>query len=109
MAEWRKVLFSDESKFQLFGSDGRKYVRRPTGTRYNSRYQIPTIKHGGGNVMVWGSFSYDGIGPLVEIKGTMDAIMYRDILTRICCHMQLKKCHVDGFSNKIMTLNTHQN
>lgn len=82
VAEWQKVLFSDESKFQLFGSDGRKYVRRPTGTRYNSRYQIPTIKHGGGNVMVWGSFSYDGVGPLVEIKGTMDAIMYRDILTQ---------------------------
>lgn len=31
--------------------------------------------------MVWGSFSYDGVGPLVEIKGTMDAVMYRDILT----------------------------
>lgn len=80
--DWRKVLFSDESKFQLFGSDGRKYVRRPTGTRYNSRYQIPTVKHGGGNVMVWGSFSYNGVGPLVEIKGTMNATMYRDILTQ---------------------------
>ncbi|EFN83022.1 Transposable element Tcb1 transposase, partial [Harpegnathos saltator] len=41
---------------------------------------IPTVKHAEGNVMVWGSFSYNGVGPLVEITGTMDAIMYRDIL-----------------------------
>ncbi|EFN82678.1 Transposable element Tcb1 transposase, partial [Harpegnathos saltator] len=80
--DWRKVLFSDESKFQSFGSDGIKYIRRPTGTRYNSRYQIPTVKHGGRNVMVWGSFPYNGVGPLVEITGNMDAIMYRDILTQ---------------------------
>ncbi|EFN81399.1 Transposable element Tcb1 transposase, partial [Harpegnathos saltator] len=37
-------------------------------------------------VMVWGSFSYNGVGPLVENMGTMDAIMYRDILTQ---HMLL--------------------
>lgn len=70
------MLFSDESKFQLFGSDDRKYVRRPTGTRYNVRYQIPTLKHGGENVMPWGSFFYDPqVGPLIEIKDTMNAIM----------------------------------
>ncbi|CAH2099189.1 unnamed protein product [Euphydryas editha] len=79
-SDWRKVLFSDESKFHLFGSDGRKYVRRPAGTRYNVRYQTPTVKHGGGNIKVWGAFSANGIGPLVEIHGNMDAVMYKDIL-----------------------------
>ncbi|KAL0150600.1 hypothetical protein M9458_054101 [Cirrhinus mrigala] len=28
---WSKVHFSDESKFNLFGSDGKHYVRRQTG------------------------------------------------------------------------------
>lgn len=79
-SDWRKVFFSDESKFQLFGSDGRKYVRRPIGTRFDVRYQIPTMKHGGGNVKVWGAFSDNGVGPLVEINGNMDATMYRNIL-----------------------------
>lgn len=79
-ADWRKVLFSDESKFNLFGSDGKKYVRRPQGQRYNSRYQIPTVKHGGGHIMVWGAFSSAGVGPLVRIEGTMDAVLYRSIL-----------------------------
>ncbi|EFN76006.1 hypothetical protein EAI_13503, partial [Harpegnathos saltator] len=33
-------------------------------------------------VMVWGSFFYNKVGPLVEITGTVNAIMYRDILTQ---------------------------
>ena len=78
--DWKKVCFSDESKFNLFGSDGRKYVRRPKGTRNDVRYQIPTVKHGGGNVMVWGVFSAQGLGPLVQIEGIMDRFLYRDIL-----------------------------
>ncbi|CAK9829579.1 Transposable element Tcb1 transposase, partial [Anthophora retusa] len=78
---WKKVLFSDESKFKLFGSDGKQYVRRPVGTRYNFKYQIPTVKHGGGGgVMVWGAFSYEGVDPLIEIEGVMDDFVYKDIL-----------------------------
>lgn len=78
--QWQNVLFSDESKFNLFGSDGKKYVRRPKNTRFDSRYQIPTVKHGGGSVMVWGAFSANGVGPLIQIEGRMNGIMYREIL-----------------------------
>lgn len=53
---WSKVLFSDESKFMLFSSDGIRYIRRPVGKRYDIRYQVPTVKHGGGSVMVWSKF-----------------------------------------------------
>lgn len=53
----RLFLWSDESKFNLFSSDGIRYVRRPPGRRYSPRYQVPTIKHGGGSVMVWGKQS----------------------------------------------------
>lgn len=52
--QWAKVLWSDESKFNLFGSDGINYVRRPPKQRYSPRYQLPTVKHGGGSIMVWG-------------------------------------------------------
>lgn len=80
--DWKKVLFSDESKFKLFESDGKQYIRRPVGARYDSRYQIPTVKYGGGGIMVWGAFSYEGVGPLVEIEDVMDRFVYKDILDK---------------------------
>lgn len=78
--QWSTVLFSDESKFNIFSSDGIRYVRRPVNTRDNVRYQVPTVKHGGGHVMVWGCFSRAGVGPLVNIEGIMDRFKYADIL-----------------------------
>lgn len=78
--KWKTVLWSDESKFNIFGSDGKHYVRRPKDTRYSVKYQIPTIKHGGGSIMVWGCFSSSKTGPMIKIDGIMDRFLYRDIL-----------------------------
>lgn len=78
--DWQKVAFSDESKFNLFGNDGRAYVRRPIAKRLHPKYVVPTVKHGGGNVMVWGVFTASCVGPLVLIQGRMNSVMYRDIL-----------------------------
>lgn len=78
--QWAKVLWSDESKFNMFGSDGIRHVRRPIGEKLNPRYMLPTMKHGGGNVMVWGCFSRDKIGPLHRIEGIMDQVIYKDII-----------------------------
>uniref|UniRef100_A0A2Q4THU9 Tc1-like transposase DDE domain-containing protein n=1 Tax=Caenorhabditis japonica TaxID=281687 RepID=A0A2Q4THU9_CAEJA len=47
---------------------------------YAPRYQCPTVKHGGGSVMVWGCFSDTSMGPLNRIVGTMDRYVYEDIL-----------------------------
>ena len=56
MADWRKVMFSDESTFRLV-REGYKLVRRPQGvSRYASMYTIKTVKHPE-SVMVWGAFS----------------------------------------------------
>ncbi|KAI3374652.1 hypothetical protein L3Q82_021222 [Scortum barcoo] len=49
----------------------------PLITRTNT---IPTVKHGGGSIMLWGCFSAAGTGRLVRIEGKMNAAMYRDIL-----------------------------
>uniref|UniRef100_A0A8R1DYW2 Tc1-like transposase DDE domain-containing protein n=1 Tax=Caenorhabditis japonica TaxID=281687 RepID=A0A8R1DYW2_CAEJA len=45
-----------------------------------SIYQCPTVKHGGGSVMVWGCFSDPSMGQLKRIVGTMDRYVYEDIL-----------------------------
>lgn len=81
--KWKTVLFSDESKFNLKGSDGSQRVRRPIGERLKPRYCSGTVKHGGGHVMVWGAFSGQGIGPIHRIEGLMDRFMYKDILQDI--------------------------
>ena len=81
--QWSKVLWSDESKFNMFGSDGIKYVRRPIGLRNDVKYQVPTVKHGGGSVMVWSCFSRDGVGPIYRVQGIMDQNMYKGIIKDI--------------------------
>lgn len=83
--DWKRVLWSDETPVNKICSDRGRYVRRPKNKRYDRKYIKPTVKFGGGKVMIWGCFSYIGVGPLVRIekndrskRGGMDAIQYRD-------------------------------
>ncbi|KAK3566927.1 hypothetical protein QTP86_005043 [Hemibagrus guttatus] len=43
---------------------------------------IPTVKHGGGNIMLWGYFSAKGPGRLIRVKERMNGAMYREILSK---------------------------
>lgn len=80
--QWKNVLWTDESKFELFGSHRRQYCRRKVNERYQANCITPTVKHGGGSVMVWGCFSYGGVGQLVKIDGIMKKEQYHSILQR---------------------------
>jgi transposase len=77
---WRRVVWSDESKFELFGSKRRQYCWVEPGAPLTSRQVQPIVKHGGGNIMVWGCFTAHGIGYLCRIDGGLDAELYRQIL-----------------------------
>lgn len=81
--QWFDVLWSDETKVNLFGSDAPTRVRRLPNTEFDPRHTVKTIKHGGGNIMVWGCFSYHGVGPLFWIKEIMTKEVYRDILETV--------------------------
>lgn len=75
-----RIIFSDESRFQLFGSDGRRYCYRKPGQALDPRFTDKRVKHGGGNIMVWGCITRNGVGRLVRINGTMRAQYYTEIL-----------------------------
>ncbi len=45
--DWKRVLFTDETKKELFGYYGKSFVRRPKGQKYNPKYMKFTVKHGG--------------------------------------------------------------
>lgn len=78
--QWSQVVFSDESSFTLFPTSGRVYVWRTSGEAYNPDCLLPTVKHGGGSVMVWGAISRHSLGPLVAVKGKIKASDYQGIL-----------------------------
>ena len=54
---WKNVVWSDESKFNLFDSDGKVMIGRSPRKEFDPKCKIPTIKQGGGSVMIWGCFS----------------------------------------------------
>ena len=78
--DWSKVLWSDESRFQLFQSDGRVYVRRCVNEEFAEKCVVPSVKHGGTGIMVWGCMSSAGVGDLVRVVGSMDAVAYIAVL-----------------------------
>ena len=80
MDHWNHVLWSDEMKINLFGSDGFKHVWRRPGEEYKDKCVMLTVKHGGGNVMVWGCMSAAGVEELHFIEGNMNSNMYCEIL-----------------------------
>ena len=79
---WDNILWSDESKFNLFGSDGKVMVWRMPKEEFDPKCTVPTVKHAGKNVKCWGCFSTAGVGTLVFIDGNMIGNMYRDILQK---------------------------
>lgn len=79
-ADWKRVVFSDETKINRLGSDGRSWVwKRPNQILYE-RDVTPTLKFGGGSLMLWACISSHGIGHACRIDGRMDAALYTQIL-----------------------------
>lgn len=48
--QWKRIIWSDETKILLFGSDGVIRTWRKANEKYKAECLRPTIKHGGGKL-----------------------------------------------------------
>ncbi|KAL0153025.1 hypothetical protein M9458_051624 [Cirrhinus mrigala] len=79
VAQWSKVLFSDESKFCIsFGNQGPR-VWRKGGEAHSPSCLKSSVKFPQ-SVMIWGAMSSAGVGPLCFSKTKVTAPIYKEIL-----------------------------
>ncbi len=63
LEQGRRILWSDESLFSIWQSDGRVWVWWLPGELYLSDCIVPTVKFGGGGIVVWFFFQELGLAP----------------------------------------------
>ncbi|KAI3375432.1 hypothetical protein L3Q82_021919, partial [Scortum barcoo] len=107
------VLWS-ERNFQcveLFGHNSKRYIWRKNNTAHHQKNTIPTVKHGGGSIMLWGCFSSAGTGALVRVEGIMNSSKYQSVLAQNLPNsvrkLKMKRNFI--FQHTTMTQSTHPN
>lgn len=78
---WQNVVFSDESRFNLWNADGRIRVYRRRHERYVDNC-VENNPYGGGGVMVWAAINYRFKTQLVVCQGNLTARRYIDQVLR---------------------------
>ena len=78
---WKTVIWSDESKFNLFGSNGEVIVwRTPIKKEFDIKCIVPTVKHAGGSMTAWECFTRKRTRQLCVLDRVIDRFYYLEIL-----------------------------
>lgn len=83
--DWRRVLWSDEATFTVTGSGYDRVYRKPHSDALDPKYTCKTVKHPD-SLMVWGCFSYFGVGELVVLPKNIKVNQYV-YLELLCDHL----------------------
>ena len=78
--DWKRVMFSDETKINRFNADGRSWCWVNDKENVPNRAVKQTAKHGGGSVMLWSCMTVRGLGDLQRVEGRMNAKDYIAVL-----------------------------
>lgn len=76
LQNWRRIWFSDESRFLLQRHDGRQRLYRRRHKRFAPICVRQVDRFGGESVMVWGTISYNQKSDLVIVPGNLTAQRY---------------------------------
>ena len=77
--DWKRVVWSDETKINCLGSDGGIWVWKKVVEGLSDRLVDGTVKFGG-NLLMWGCMGWEGVGFACRIDGRMYADLYVKIL-----------------------------
>ena len=77
--DWKNVMWSDESRFNLFQNDGRVKVWRQPHEALDSSCITPTVQASGGSVMIWGCFCWHGHGSATLCSNKMTSQDYLQV------------------------------
>jgi transposase len=78
--DWKRVIWSDESRINRFCSDGRSWYWARDGVSQQEGHVKQKMKYGGGSIMIWGCMTWYGTGYMCKIEGRMDQHLYKSIL-----------------------------
>ena len=85
---WNNILWTDETKINLYQNDGKRRVWRREGTAQDPKHTTSSVKHGGGSVMAWACMAASGTGSLIFIddvtadkSSRMNSEVFRAILS----------------------------
>src|SRR4051812_9451121 len=106
--DWKTVVWSDETKINRLGSDGRIWVWKKPGEALSDRLVKETKKFGGGSLMMWGCMLWEELDMAARLMER-----WMGSFTPRSCRMNSRKAlptmakttPVSSFS-KTMTLNT---
>ena len=73
---WKKIVWSDETKINRICSDGIQFTWRRDN---REKDVVPTLRFGGGNIMIWECISWSGLSAMVRVIGKMNSRLYISI------------------------------
>ena len=78
--DWKYIALSDESRFQLIRADRRVRVWHKPHEAMDPSCQQGTVQAGGGSIMLWAVFTWNGLGPLVKLNQSLTGKDYVQLL-----------------------------
>ena len=76
-AQWKKVAWTDESRFLLHHMDGRVHVHHLAGENMAPGCTMGRRQASGGRVMLWAMFCWETLGPAIHVDATLTDNTYQ--------------------------------
>jgi transposase len=96
--DWKHVLWSDESSFEIGKNSRQIHVWRFPSERFESSCIVPSFRSGRQTVMVWGCFMWGERGPLAILpKGSINGTDYVKVMEEAMFDFWMEQSEERGY------------